>query len=304
MNGRRPPLDVEHVERTTDAVAKAASQAAGDATAVLETTASYRIPIEVQERIIDLLVPASSDAIAAALVCHSWYPTAIAVLYETITFSSRSKGLSVNDFASHAFKHPLVKAQLAKTHTVVFRPGAFSSVFPLVFGSMMSSLATLRIHDLKEPWHPRFFTAMSQFASVTNLELRGVSLYNLSALQRLIYALRQLEMLHISRLYIKQSTQDDAVQARTPPTSVRLRKLVLETTKDVAQHSHHTLFVDWLIRASISRSLSSLTLQGPSQRRMYPRPLGPDSTALVEKMIYFIMTVGSSLKELSTMHST
>lgn len=301
-SSRRPPrVSTPHAEGIGAIViveGTTTSQPAG--------TASSQIPIEVQEYIIGFLVPASRGALTAALVCRSWYPAAITVLYKSITFSSRPKALTINALSSLAFEHPLVRAQLAATNTVVFQSGSFSSTFPFAFANMMPSLAALQIHDFKEPLHSSCYKAVSQFSSVTKLELKGATLYNLQTLQRLISALRRLETLYVSGLYIKQTPQDDSIAAHRravlSPVPVRLRTLELKTSRNVAQHRHYANFIDWLIDESICESLSNLSLHGPLQRHTYPQPLGPDSSALVNEMINLIELVGASLKTLRTIY--
>ena len=162
----------------------------------------------------------------------------------------------------------------------------------------MTSLAALQIHDLTEPLHPSFFKAMSHFVSVTELDLRGAALYNLQTLQRLISALRYLEILRVSGLCIKRTRRDGstATHRQVVPSSVPvlLRTLGLEASTDVVQHVHYVHFIEWLIRESICESLSHLTLRGPLQRRTYPQPLGPNSSALIDGMIKLIETAGTS----------
>lgn len=200
-NGSRGSLDVAQAERT-DAVVETVLPIADDGTVVPGPTAYPWIPLEIQQYIIGFLVPGSRGALTAALVCRSWYSAAMAVLYYSITFPPRSKAPSVNALSLRAFEHRCVRAQLANTNTVVFQSGSFSSAFPLAFARIMTSLAALQMHDLTEPLHPIFFKVMSHFVSVTELDLRGAALYNLQTLQRLICALRYLEVLCVSGLYI------------------------------------------------------------------------------------------------------
>ena len=84
-NVNRGSLDVTQAERT-DAVVETALPMADDGTVVPGPTAYPWIPLENQQYIIGFLAPGSRGALTAALVCRSWYPAAMAVLYYSFTF--------------------------------------------------------------------------------------------------------------------------------------------------------------------------------------------------------------------------
>ncbi|KZT64075.1 hypothetical protein DAEQUDRAFT_66305 [Daedalea quercina L-15889] len=229
-------------------------------------SASHRVPLEVQEAIIGFLPSGSAAALSAALVCRSWYPSAMVLYYGTITLHNRN---NLDELASRLIKNSRISEFLAGTHTAILFDNACSPTFPLVCGRVLPSLATLEMHNLNDPLHPSFFRAMSQFSAVTCLKLVLVSMTNVHQLRRLISALPNLKALQVVGLVLERDRR--AIQGVNGPyqymfqfpVTTRLSQLVLNMDFTGAQLAQYSILMDWLITGTTCKALTILVLYGP-----------------------------------------
>ena len=228
---------------------------------------STRLPLEVQECIVGFLGSGSMSALGAALICRSWYPSAITLFYETIEIPNRC---SSDKLVWSALNNTRVRGQLARTQSVIFRDQACIPTFPLVLGAVLPSLSSLVIFKLQDPLHPTFFTALYQLSSITHLRLTAAWIHNFFQIQRLISALRCLKHLDIGNVHSQQLTDDTQSVPFHPavlrPVSIRLETLILSVSSSIPP-TYLAALIDWLVRTSVCESLTSLTLYGPPRLR-------------------------------------
>lgn len=260
----------------------------------LPLSVSTRIPQEVVEHILDMLVGAGSSALArCALVCRAWNYHSTLILYTTIQISRTSKFAKL---VKAALQHPRTRQYLARTkHLSLMDPGAGAPCAHLVVYSLAAAMRNLgSITFMRCCWlsiHSSFSVLLPQFQSVTKVFLCAVTFSNFAAFKRVICSFQSLEVLELTycatprvsqRALVVNVGSIDHVQCNShAPVLVRLR--CLKWTWGGLDHDILRCTAKWLNIPGIAEGLSSLSLNGDTSTDAigaFVRPLGSRLCAL------------------------
>ena len=211
--------------------------------------------------------------------------------------STSSRWRCVKSVTSRALRRAASKTSARDCALSKKRADACTSPFPIVLSAASQFLSKLELTNLRGPLHPSFFIALAQCSSVTTLRLTAAWLYNFQQLRRLIAALRSLKHLDICDVNSQQVPDETHAApnqlAVFTPTPIRLQTLMLNVSSSV-QSIYLAALIDWLVRASICESLTSLTLYGPPRLRK----------ELAEKTSLLFLAAGRSLLTLKNPYCT
>lgn len=265
--------------------------------------ASSRVPVEVQEHIIEF-IDEQCLAYRAALVCRAWYPCAVKRLYQELDFSHARYAARL---MRAMLRFPRVKEQLKATRRAEFYKSSFFSSFPQVFAAALPSLQSLHIIGLTDPLHPSFVRALWHFKTVTHLRLSALWLDNFHQLRRVIFALPALVSLDIGNINFGRNGQlvvDNPLDLLPPdispmsiPTPTRLQTLVLDLSISGGHPQKEAFLVRWLNCTSLCESLSSFDLT-LFRFNLYS-DVSSDVAEVVRQLDRLLMIAGPSLQKLS-----
>ncbi|KAH9840554.1 uncharacterized protein C8Q71DRAFT_854441 [Rhodofomes roseus] len=240
-----------------------------------------RVPLEIQEYMMGFLYEGHIYTLQAAMVCRAWYPHAITVFYEIIMLRHSRQ---VDKLAWLVLNVPRVRQQLVATRKVYLHNNSCTPTFPLVLAAALPSLQVVLVDTDGAPWsklilRSDFLRAFPRHLStISELDLRMVSLYNIHDLQRLLLSLSNLTHLTIGRVDFRQESRaiGTASPSRLTHTAFpRLRTLVLllysfdasprrlyakRPLRD-ARPSHRVALIRWLISTPICDSVSFIRLR-------------------------------------------
>ena len=267
--------------------------AVDDAMLSLPLSVSTRIPQEVVEHILDMLVGTGSSALArCALVCRAWNYHSTLILYTTIQISRASKFAKL---VKAALQHPRTRQYLARTKRLsLMDPDAGAPWAHLVVYSLAAAMRNLgSITFMRCRWlstHSSFSILLPQFKSVTRVCLCAVTFSNFAAFKRVICSFHSLEALELAYCATLRSSQRalvvgplDHVHCNShAPVLVRLRCLKWmcgDTDYDIVRCT-----AKWLNIPGIAEGLSSLSLSSDASTLdaigAFVRPLGSRLCAL------------------------
>lgn len=282
-----------------------------------------RVPLEIQEDIIQLLESGSKETYFAALVCRAWYPSATRRLYHAVDFSD---GEEMARLAELALAHPRVRQHLSLIRIARFHRPACSARFPLSLSGLLTAVQTLCLCDLAGALDPDFLQEIS-FMSITRLELAEIRLPSSHRrLEQLVTALCSLKELEIEHLRADPCDSDlqppmftTAISARLQKTSINVHRATMvfnvfheklsmwgaEPMLDSSlqrQRNLYIAFMPWIAKISarqpalsleLTRDVRSNQIWSPQREGDYDASLGDVNQVL--------RRAGSSLKSFKIM---
>ena len=180
-----------------------------------------RVPLEIQEHIVQFLDSSSKEAYSAILVCRAWHPSATRQLYYALDFRDDE---DTSRLARLALEHPQVRKHLCFTRIAIFHRTAYSASFPSSLSGLFTTLQTVRLRGLEAVLNPSFLQGIPS-ASITRLELTEIRLPSShSQLEQLATALCSLKELDIDHLLADTGDSIPRPPTFTPSISARLQK--------------------------------------------------------------------------------
>ncbi|KAH9832497.1 uncharacterized protein C8Q71DRAFT_255315 [Rhodofomes roseus] len=268
----------------------------------LSRALSDRIPLEVILEIANALSPGldrgTETLLSMMLVCASWYPYCMRVLYRNMVLRDRG---CLPRLVAITLPLAEVRRHMTSTQSLVLggknHDDKCPISAPLVLGGLLPSLIKLELNNLRVPIHPSFFRALPRLATVTDLRLLKLELHTFHELRRIICAfprLLDLTVGHIAYALHRVNTRLPTSQIARSSASravVRLRTLTLDWSSHPQLLIH---LIHWLTDCSICDHLYDLALNGTGA------PIAGGMRIVVNK--YFdqlLQSAGPSIKRLT-----
>lgn len=242
------------------------------------TTTTARVPIEIVERIIDLIEHSSPDygyaswdadvlptLQSCALVCRAWLLRCRHHLFRAVGIRCVSDGArTLDDFVAlldrHASLQPYVRVVSARAG-----PSAMSKLHlvPHQLPGCLPELEHLHMEGgaLYVPAQMALDAMMRRFATVGELSFGCLGFYSVHDLRRTVASLRRLRMLVISSPSWVTVPPTRPLAARYRPSPVRLDVLSILSNAQWVSDPRSVYFVRWLTHSGVVSSLKELDLR-------------------------------------------
>ncbi|RPD68180.1 WD40 repeat-like protein [Lentinus tigrinus ALCF2SS1-7] len=163
-----------------------------------------RVPVEVAERIIDLLSDDFYTLRSCALTCRGWLPRARYRLMTSIRILSDEDVSSMDDYFT---AHPPIAAAVRSVSVYIVEEPQFLNAFPMVLLSRLPNLSTYKYSDYRSYrgfWHHHAASlrGIKTYLRVQELKLCGVRFRTGADLARLLISFPLLRILRLESVSV------------------------------------------------------------------------------------------------------
>lgn len=262
-----------------------------------------QFPVDIFERIIDLLWDDPPSLKACALTCRLWHPRSryrLYNIYHQHIQSEYARNTLMNMLRASPNLGPYIRSLYIDRFTNDRHPHWINSV-PLLMAPMLPNLFKLHFRDvLSSSWmHPFAHSHLAFFKSVGNLSLQGCRFNTFNSLARIILSFPSLIYLTLNNVTCNDLNCLKHLVGRSRSKNLRIQSLAIVT--DSWRSRNAANFMDWLMTtpSTTSISLFSFASTFPGDLQVLERFLRVTSQNLKRLEISFIYYGHHQLSEVT-----